>query len=113
MTAPSRGQVWWVDFDPTQGHEQAGHRPALVISVDAFNRSPADLVTVLPITSKAKGVRSHVKVEPPEGGLTVPSFIKCEETRTVSQGRLGAMLGAVSAQTMAEVGQRVRWLLGL
>jgi mRNA-degrading endonuclease toxin of MazEF toxin-antitoxin module len=49
--------VWLVELDPVEGHEQAGRRPALVLSVDAFNASPAELVTVLPITSKVRALR--------------------------------------------------------
>ena len=113
MNDPRRGEVWRVSLNPTRGHEQAGVRPALVISVDAFNRSAADLVVVLPITSRAKGIRSHVSISPPEGGLTLQSFIKCEEPRTVSKERLGKNLGTVSATTLDEVATRVRWLLGL
>ena len=85
---PSRGEVWIVDLDPTKGHEQAGRRPCLVISVDIFNQGPADLVVVLPIRTKAKGIPFHVLVNPPEAGLTMQSFIKCEDVRSVALQRL-------------------------
>jgi mRNA-degrading endonuclease toxin of MazEF toxin-antitoxin module len=49
-------------------------RPALVLSADAFNVSAAELVTVLPITSKARAVRTRVEIDPPEGGLAVRSY---------------------------------------
>ena len=111
--SPARGEVWMVDFDPTKGHEQSGRRPALVISVDVFNNGPADLVIVLPITSKSKGVRSHVTVNPPEGGLTTKSFIKCEDVRSVAKQRFSRRRGSVSPQTMVAVEYRVRILLGL
>jgi mRNA interferase MazF len=113
MKTPLRGEVWRLDFDPTRGHEQSGLRPALVVSVDGFNQSPADLLVVLPITSKDKAIRSHVAVAASEGGLNVRSFIKCEEPRTVSKQRLSRRLGVVTASTMAEVELRLRWLLGL
>ncbi len=115
MTTPSpaRGEVWMVDFDPTKGHEPAGRRPALVISVDTFNSGPAELVIVLPITSKSKGVRSHVEVHPPEAGLTVKSFIKCEDVRSVAKERLFRRRGSVSSQTMGAVEYRLRVLLGM
>ena len=53
MAEARRGEIWWVDLDPTRGHEQAGRRPALVLSVDAFNHGPAGLVVVVPVSSKA------------------------------------------------------------
>lgn len=67
---PLRGEVWMTDFDPVRGHEQAGRRPALVVSVDVFNRSPAERAIMLPITSKRKRIASRVELVPPEAGLT-------------------------------------------
>ena len=110
---PSRGEVWFVNLDPTKGREQAGKRPALILSVDGFNRSPAELVVIIPITSKAKGIPLHVAVAPPEGGLTQPSFIKCEDVRSVSKERLLNRLGTISASTLADVENRVKLLLGV
>ena len=110
---PSRGDVWIVDLDPVRGHEQAGRRPALVISDDGLNHGPAGLVIVLPITSRAKGIASHVPVAPPEGGLTQPSFIKCEDIRSVATERLARRLGTVTPRTLAEVDRRLRPLLGM
>lgn len=56
MPEPSRGEIWLVDLNLVKGHEQAGVRPALIVSVDPFNQGPAGLVVVLPITTKAKGM---------------------------------------------------------
>src|SRR5947207_15475568 len=110
---PRRGDIWSISLDPTQGREQAGTRPALVISVDKFNHGPADLVVVLPITSHDKKQPIHVPVRPPEGGLSMLSFIKCEDVRSVSRRRLKQFYGTVSAQTMADVETRIRILLNL
>jgi mRNA interferase MazF len=110
---PARGDVWLVSLDPVRGHEQAGTRPALVVSVDRFNLGPAGLVVVLPITSRSKSVPLHVPVSPPEGGLTLPSFVKCEDVRSVSVDRLVRPLGSVTGSTMAMVEDRLRILLGL
>ena len=54
----SRGDVWLIHLDPTKGREQKGTRPGLIVSVDEMNHGPADLVVVLPITSKEKGIPS-------------------------------------------------------
>jgi len=113
MSRPLRGEVWMTDLDPTRGHEQAGKRPALVVSADAFNQGPADLVIVLPVTTKRRGVRSHVPVEAPEGGLRKPSFIKCEDVRSVALERLTRRLGTVSGATMEAVQFRLRILMDL
>ena len=63
MTTPLRGEVWLVDLNPTRGREQAGKRPVLVVSTNGFNKSPADLVVIAPITSKDKSIPWHVALE--------------------------------------------------
>lgn len=113
MKAPARGEVWLVDLSPTRGHEQAGKRPALVVSVDLFNEGPAGLVVVLPITSKGKGVSFHVRMDPPDGGLRQVSFVKCEDVRSASRERLIELYGVASSETLAAVEDRLRILLGL
>lgn len=111
--SPLRGEIWMLNLDPIRGHEQSGTRPALILSVDVFNAGPADLAIVIPITSRSKGVRSHVEVHPPEGGLNVVSFIKCEDIRSVTKERLNRRLGEVSTPIMREVEDKLRILLGL
>jgi mRNA interferase MazF len=113
MKPPQRGEVWLVSFDPTRGHEQAGARPAIVLSVDAFNSCGANLVTVLPVTSKPRPVRTRIEIVPPEGGLTATSYVICEQSRTISTERLMRPLGMVSSKTMDRVSDIVRMLLGL
>jgi mRNA interferase MazF len=113
VAGPARGEVWTVNLDPVRGREQAGTRPALVVSVEAFNRGPADLVVVLPITSQAKGIPFHVEVRPPEGGLTLTSFIKCEDVRSISKERLRRRCGQVSPESLVQVEDRLRILLSL
>ena len=110
---PSRGEIWQVNLNPTQGHEQSGIRPALVVSEDTFNKGLADLVIVVPITSIGKGIPFHVEVKPPEGGLTMRSFIKCEEIRCVSKQRLSQRLGEVSERTIESVENRIKIVLDL
>jgi mRNA interferase MazF len=110
---PSRGEIWMVDLNPTRGHEQAGVRPALVASVDTFNHGPAGLAVVLPVTSREKGIPLHVPVDAPEGGLTMRSFVKTEDVRSVAIERLTRRLGKVADATMARVVDRLRILLDL
>jgi len=105
MTAkgPTRGEIWLVDLNPIRGHEQAGKRPCLIVSVDLFNQSPAELVIVLPISTKGKGIRTHVRIDPPEAGTRETCFIKCEDVSSISTERL----------TVQAVEDRLRILLGL
>lgn len=110
---PARGSVWTAELSPTVGHEQAGRRPCLVVSSDAFNGSPAGLVTVLPITSRERRMASRIPLLPPEGGLSVASWVITEQVRTVSTERLGRRLGSVHPETLAAVSDALRLLLGL
>ena len=116
MTDPSRGEIWLCDLGSARGHEQAGQRPVLVLSDDAFNGGPAGLVIVVPLTSKlgkSKYIPAHIPVTPPEGGVKTPSVILCDQLRTLSKDRLGkAAWGMVSAATLADVEKAARLLLG-
>ncbi len=113
MTNASRGEIWMVNLDPTQGREQAGIRPFLVVSVDLFNHGAAELVVGIPITSKAKNIPLHVEINPPEGGLSLTSYAKCEDIRSISTARLKKRLGRISPQTIDAVEDRLKIILGL
>ena len=60
--APQQGEIIWLDFDPQSGHEQAGRRPALVLSKTAYNQR-IGRAFVCPITSKIKGYPFEVIVK--------------------------------------------------
>lgn len=114
MAQPCRGEIWNADLDPTRGREQAGKRPALVVSTDRFNQGPAGLVVILPITSKAKGIPWHVKLAAGGStGLRTESFAMVEAIRCVSCQRLVKRLGEAPAAIMDEVETRLRILLEL
>ena len=113
MPHPARGEIWSVDLSPVLGHEQGGQRPALVVSVDAFNAGPAELVVVLPLTSKAKGIPFHIEIQPPEGGVKQVSHVKCEDVRSISRERLRERWGTVSGTTLLQIEDRLRILLNL
>lgn len=108
MRVPSVGEIWDVDFDPRVGREQGGIRPALVISNDSFNLVPNGLYIVSPITGTDRNIRYHVRVAPPEGGLTKPSVIMCEQTRAQSERRFLRRRGVVSP----EIVERVQAMVG-
>lgn len=113
--AALQGEIWLVDLNPVQGHEQAGRRPALVVSVDKFNHGPAGLAIVVPITGTDRGQPLHVPIEPPEGGLRKRSFAKPEDVRSVSSRRLSERWGSVSPRTLKAVVERLRlltWVAG-
>jgi mRNA interferase MazF len=108
-----RGEIWLIDLNPIKGREQAGVRPALIISVDPFNNSMAELVIALPITTKSKGIPLHIKIMPPEGNIKEVSYIKCEDIRSISKERLIQCWGKVTEETLFEVEKILSLLLGL
>ena len=110
---PNRGDIWLVNLNPAMGHEQAGKRPALVISVDDFNHGPAELVVVLPITSIRKGIPFHIEISPDISGLSKTSYIKCEDIRSVSKERLIKKQGSVSLSVLKEAEDRLEIPLGI
>ena len=114
MASPARGEIWLANLNPTQGHEQTGRRPVLIISTTRFSQGPAGLVIVLPITSTDRNIPAHILVEPPEGGLSNRSFILCDAIRSISRSRLGARAwGTVGSGTMDRVEEYLRLLLEL
>jgi len=88
-------------------------RPAVIISVDEFNSCPADLVVVVPITSKDKKVPLHVKILAGASGLEKTSFAKPEDIRSVSKERLIKKIGQLSGIKIRELEEKIRVLLGL
>jgi mRNA interferase MazF len=110
---PARGDVWTVSLSPVIGHEQGGVRPALIVSANVMNQSPAGLLFVAPITGTDRGIMAHVRIPAQEAGLTKASVILTDQVRSISLKRLGRKLGRISSATMAEAEQRLALLLGL
>jgi mRNA interferase MazF len=76
---PKRGHIVWIDFDPQSGHEQAGRRPALVISPAAYNEK-IGLALLCPITSQVKGYPFEVAI--PQG-LSVSGVILADQIKSL------------------------------
>ena len=72
---PDRGDIIWINFDPQVGHEQAGHRPALVLSRRLFNRA-SELVICCPIRSLQKGYAYEVTLP---GNLNVDGVVLVDQ----------------------------------
>ena len=111
---PRRGDIWFAQHSPTQGREQRGARPCLVVSHDFFNAAgPAGLVVACPMTTTEREVRWHVDVSPPEANLDQRGFVMSEAVRSMAKGRFRRRVGAVEASTLERVEQRLRVLLEL
>ena len=108
---PRRGEVWLVDFGEPVGREQAGLRPAVVVSTDALNEGPAGVLLVVPLTSVRRDLPSHVKIEAGESGLDHTSYAKCEDVKSISERRLVNRLGVAGARPLFEIRRVLRYLL--
>jgi mRNA interferase MazF len=114
---PSRGDIWLAD--PAReivGHEHLGRRPVLIVSADQFNRATAaawPLAVVVPLTTRDRGIRLHVLIQPPEGGLRQASVLLPEQLYAADQRRLVERWGKVSDATLREVEDRLRIVLDL
>lgn len=112
--SPLRGQIWRAQLGSLSratGHDQAKERPALVVSADFVNRSRADMCIILPLSTTIRSVRSHIRIDPPEGGIDSPSSIQCEQIRAISRERLTDFLGETEDTTMARVDYVLRMIL--
>lgn len=110
---PRRGEVWLVDFGEPVGREQAGHRPAVVVSADPLNESRADVVIVVPCTTAHRGLPSHIEIEPGVSGLDEESYAKCEDVKSISEQRFVTRLGAVNPECLFAIRRTLKFLLDL
>ncbi|MEI8174261.1 MAG: type II toxin-antitoxin system PemK/MazF family toxin [Deltaproteobacteria bacterium] len=108
-----RGDIWFVDWSPGRGSEQAGMRPAMIIQTDAANLNPHYPNTiVLTISTKGKAVPFHVSVNPSEeNGLKETSFVKCEQILTISKVRLIRCVGRLENERLETVAAAIRRVL--
>ncbi len=108
-----RGEVYDVDLGQPVGHEPAFMRPAVVVSVDIVNNGPGQLVVVVPVSSVAYGLRSHVELEPGSSGLDHTSYARCDQLRVISTGRPSSRRGMVTPDELGGVDQALRFVLDL
>lgn len=111
--APRRGEIWDADLDSAVGHEQGKLRPVLIVSHDRFNALHNRLCIGVAITGTVRPIPSHVPIRAPEGGLSKPSAIQCEQIRVLSYDRLRRRRGRVERATIEAVESRLRHLLAL
>lgn len=105
---PDTGDIVWLHFDPQAGHEQAGHRPALVLSPARYN-GPRGMMLCCPMTSRIKGYPFEVV-----DSADPPSVVLADQVKSLDwRARRAERKGRVSPATLAEVRAKVRALLEL
>jgi len=107
---PDAGDLIWLDFDPQAGREQAGRRPALVLSPSSYN-GKADLCLVCPITSRVKGYPFEVPLPPdlPISGAVLSDHLKSLDWRA----RAAKIAGKAPQAVTNAVRVRVAALIGV
>jgi mRNA interferase MazF len=105
---PDSGNIVWLQFDPQAGHEQAGHRPALVLTPARYN-ALRGMMICCPMTSRIKGYPFEVVVS-----RDPPSAILADQLKSLDwRARRAAHNGAVAPEVLAEVQAKIKALLGL
>jgi mRNA interferase MazF len=111
VTEVAPGDVLWVAPDPTVGREQAGRRPAVVISGNDYLTVVQTLAIVVPVTSVDRDWPNHVRLG--DVGLRHPSWAMTEQVRTVSRARIVDRAGRVDTTTLDEIRGWIRDFLDL
>lgn len=111
MAAVLRGDIYWAELDPTQGSEQSGHRPVLILSEDVFNARSGTVIAVA-LTSQEPRAGFPLTWEIVGTGLPKRSWAKISQIRTLSTQRLGGKVGAATAQEVATVLDGLNEILG-
>jgi mRNA interferase MazF len=106
---PDAGDVVWLEFDPQAGHEQAGHRPALVISPASYN-GRSGLMVCCPMTTQIKGYPFEVHIEVDD----VASAVLADQVKSLDwKVRRAKKKGSVPADVMNHVRAKIKALLAI
>lgn len=105
---PKRGDAVWITLDPQAGHEQAGRRPALVLSPSAYN-GRVGLALLCPITSQVKGYPFEV---PLPAGLPIAGVVGADQVKSLDwRARKATRIGAIPEEVVTQVVSRLQTLL--
>ena len=105
---PERGDIAWLQFDPRAGHEQAGKRPALVLSPSAYN-GRVGLALLCPITSQRKGYPFEVALP---AGMAIQGVVLADQVKSLDwRFRRAERVDSVPHSVLDEVVGKIRVLL--
>src|SRR5919199_3184189 len=106
-----RGDIYWVDLDPTQGHEQAGRRPVLILSHDVFNERSGTVIAVA-LTSQPQQAGFPLTLELSSAELPKKSWVKISQIRILSVKRLGDRLGRATPEEVSLIVEGLNEIIG-
>ena len=104
---PDEGDTVWIDPDPQKGHEQAGHRPAVILSPAAYNHR-AGLIVCCPTTTRIKGYPFEVPLSGEPASVALADQVKSFDWRA----RRATRKGHATAIELAEIRNQLRALIG-
>ena len=106
-----RGEIRWADLNPVRGREQAGLRPALILSHDVFNERSGTVIATA-ITSQPQRAGFPLTLELRSENLPKRSWIKISQIRTLSIERIGKRIGRASPEELAQVVEGLNEIIG-
>ncbi len=106
-----RGDIYWASLDPTQGNEQSGLRPVLILSHDVFNDRSGTVIAVA-LTSQEQKAGFPLTLELSATSLPKRSWVKISQIRTLSVKRLGKKLGKASLEELEMVVEGLNEIIG-
>jgi len=113
-SSPRRGDVFWVEFEPARGVEQAGPHPAVIIQNDVGNEyAPSTVVAAITSAALRKDYPFAVTLVAGDGGLSRSGYVNCSQLMTVDKSRLGPRIGSLSNATMERLAAALRYELSL
>ncbi|MGA7343500.1 MAG: endoribonuclease MazF [Terracidiphilus sp.] len=104
---PEAGDIVWLNFDPQSGHEQAGHRPAVVLSPQSYNRA-AGLLLCCPLTTQIKGYPFEVTIVGARRSVVLADQVKSLDYAA----RQARLKGKVSSRELSEIRAKAAALIG-
>jgi mRNA interferase MazF len=115
LPKPVRGDIFSARLDPTEGSEQAGTRPVVVVSRDSINAN-SPVVVVVPVTDAANVKRlypSHAYLPKGSGGLGMDSVAKAEQIRAIQISRFVGYYGRLDKDAVGRVEEAIKITLTL
>jgi mRNA interferase MazF len=106
-----RGDIVWTDLHPVRGHEQAGLRPALILSPEVFNERSGTVIAMA-LTSQPQKAGFPLAMEITSVSLPKPTWVKISQIRTLSVDRLGKRMGHVSGDEMSQIIEGLNEIIG-
>jgi mRNA interferase MazF len=97
-----RGEIRWADLNPVRGKEQAGLRPVLILSHDIFNERSGTVIAMA-ITSQPQKAGFPLTLKLETGRLPKQSWAKISQIRTLSEERIGRLIGKASQEEMVQI----------